>query len=231
MSLRVAIIGLGHFGRNLALRLTEEGCEVLAIDRDPEQVEFLQDRVAVAVTLDSTEARPLRKLGLRDMDVVVVAIGEDFQSSLLTTASLQEIGVKRIISRVISPVHERLLRLMGVQELVLPEAEAAEAFANRLLLGRVRKAFELSPEYSIVEIEAPHHFIGKQLRDLGLRERYGVNLVTIKRVQQQARLLSLGQYERVRVIGVPTPETVIEPGDILVVFGRERELHRLLEEE
>ncbi|MCS7177353.1 MAG: TrkA family potassium uptake protein [Candidatus Kapabacteria bacterium] len=231
MSLRVAIIGLGHFGRNLALRLTEEGCEVLAIDRNPEQVEFLQDRVAVAVTLDSTEARPLRKLGLRDVDVVVVAIGEDFQSSLLTTASLQEIGVKQIISRVISPVHERLLRLMGVQELVLPEAEAAEALANRLLLGRVRKAFELSPEYSIVEIEAPRHFIGKQLRDLGLRERYGVNLVTIKRVQQRAGLLSLGQHERVRVIGVPTPETIIEPGDILVVFGREQELHRLLEEE
>ncbi|MDW7996921.1 MAG: NAD-binding protein, partial [Bacteroidota bacterium] len=106
MSLRVAVIGLGHFGMNLALRLTEEGCEVIAVDRDPERVEVLQDRVAIAVVLDSTEQRPLRKLGLRDMDIVVVAIGEDFQSSLLTTASLQEIGVKRIINRVISPVHE-----------------------------------------------------------------------------------------------------------------------------
>jgi trk system potassium uptake protein TrkA len=229
MSLRVAVIGLGHFGRNLALRLTEEGCEVVAIDRNPEQVEVLRDRVSVAVVLDSTDQRPLRKLGLRDMDVVVVAIGEDFQSSLLTTASLQEIGVRRIINRVISPVHERLLRLMGVQELILPEAEAAEALAHRLLLGRVEKVFEISPEYSIVEVEAPAAFVGKSVRELGLRERYGVNLVTVKRLERKAGLLSLGQRERVRVLGVPTPEMLIEKGDILVVFGREEDLQRLLE--
>ncbi|MDW7997714.1 MAG: TrkA C-terminal domain-containing protein, partial [Bacteroidota bacterium] len=123
----------------------------------------------------------------------------------------------------------RLLRLMGIHELILPEAEAAEALANRLLLGKVQKAFELSPEYSIVEVGAPQHFVGKSVREIGLRERYGLNLVTIKRVERRAGLLSLGQHERVRVLGVPTPETVIEQDDILVVFGQERELQRLLE--
>ncbi|GBD07566.1 Ktr system potassium uptake protein A [bacterium HR21] len=229
MSLRVGIIGLGHFGLNLALYLTEEGCEVVAIDRNPERVELLRDRVSVAVVLDSTEHRPLRRLGVHDLDLVVVAIGEDFQSSLLTTASLQEIGVKRIINRVISPVHERLLRLMGIQELVLPEAEAAEALANRILLGRVQKAFEISPEYSVVEIEAPAAFVGKSIREIGLRERYGLNLITIKRVERRAGLLSLGRSERVRVLGVPEPTAVIEQGDILVLFGREQDLQRLLE--
>ncbi len=229
MSLRVAVIGLGHFGLNLALRLTEEGCEVVAIDRNPERVELLRDRVAVALVLDSTEERPLRKLGLRDMDLVVVAIGEDFQSSLLTTASLQEVGVQRIINRVISPVHERLLRLMGIQELVLPEAEAAEALANRILLGRVQKAFELSPEYSIVEVEAPAAFVGKTIREIRMRERFGLNVVTIKRVERRHGLLSLGRRERVHVLGVPEPDMLIEQGDILVVFGREQDLRRLLE--
>ncbi|MDT7923480.1 MAG: TrkA family potassium uptake protein [Chlorobiota bacterium] len=230
MSLRVAVIGLGHFGLNLALRLTEEGCEVLAIDRSEEKVEAIQDRVAYAVVLDSSEQRALRRLGLQDMDVVVVAIGENFEGSLLTTASLQEIGVRRIVNRVISPVHERLLRLMGIRELILPEAEAAAAFANRLLLGRVRKAFELSTEYSIVELEAPKAFVGKTVYELRLRERYGLNLVTIKRIRQPAGLLSRGEEEHAVVLGVPTPETRIEQGDILVLFGRESELRRLTEE-
>jgi len=225
----VAVIGLGHFGLNLALHLTEEGCEVMAIDRDAAKVEMIQNRVAIAVALDSTEQAPLRKLGLREMDIVVVAIGEDFQSSLLTTASLQEIGVKRIISRVISPVHERLLRLMGIQELVLPEAEAARALAHQLLLGKVQKAFELSSDYSIVEVEAPPHFVGKTIRQLQLRERYGLNLVTIKRLEQRGGWLTLGRGERMRVLGVPTPEMVIEAGDILVLFGREQDLQRMLE--
>lgn len=228
MSLRIGIIGLGHFGLNLALCLTEEGCEVVAIDRNPERVELVRDRASIAVVLDSTEHRLLRRLGIHDLDLVVVAIGEDFQSSLLTTASLQEIGVKRIINRVISPVHERLLRLMGIQELILPEAEAARALANRILLGNVQKAFEISPEYSVVELEAPSAFVGKSIRELGLRERYRVNLITIKRVERRDALLSLGRAEQVRVLGVPEPTIVIEQGDMLILFGREQDLQRLL---
>ncbi len=229
MALRVAIIGLGHFGRNLAVDLTEMGCEVIAVDRDMGKVEAVQNRVALAVALDATEQAPLRKLGLRDVDVVVVAIGEDFQSSLLTTASLQEIGVQRIINRVISPVHERLLRLMGIHEMILPEAEAARALAHRLLLGKVQKAFELSPEYSIVEVDAPQHFVGKTVHQLQLRERYGLNLVTIKRREHSPGLLSLRRSEHVRVLGVPTPEMVIQAHDVLVLFGREQDLQRMLE--
>ncbi len=227
---KFAVIGLGYFGLNLALRLVEEGAEVIAVDRDEQRIDHLRDKVSYVVCMDTTDMRALQRLGLRDMDAVIVAIGENFEGSLLTTALLQEIGVKRIINRVTSPTHERLLKLMNITELVVPEAEAASQLVKRLLLKGVVGAFELSREYSIIELAAPEMFIGKTLFDLNLRNRYSLNLVTIKRIERKRGLLTLGEQEVVRIIGVPTPETVIEEHDILVLFGREKDIKRLYDQ-
>lgn len=227
---KFAVIGLGYFGLNLALRLVEEGAEVIAIDRDEQRVDHLRDKVSHVVCMDTTDIRALRKLGLRDMDAVIVAIGEDFESSLLTTALLQEVGVQRIINRVTSPTHERLLKLMNVTELLVPEAEAAHQLVKRLLIKGVVGAFELSPEYSIIELATPESFVGQTVFDLNLRNRFSINLVTIKRIERKRGLLTLGEQEVVRIIGVPSPDTEIEEGDILVLFGREKDIKKLFEE-
>ncbi|MFP4528058.1 MAG: potassium channel family protein [Candidatus Kapaibacterium sp.] len=225
---KFCVIGLGHFGLNLALRLTEEGGEVIAIDKDQDRVDLVSESVVYAVRMDSTDQRALRSLDVQDMDAVIVAIGEGFEDSIMTTAALQEIGVKKIINRITSPVHERLLRLMGIEELLVPEAEAASHLANRLLMPGIIESFELTKDYGIYEIEAPDKFVGKKLIDLDLRSKYRINVVTIKRIVRKKGFLSLGETSETEITGVPDPKEEIKEKDILVLFGREENIRALI---
>jgi len=226
---KFAVIGLGYFGLNLSLILANEGAEVLAIDSKMDRVDLVSERVTHAVCLDATDERALKSMGLRDMDAVIVAIGEGFQSSIMTTALLQEIGVKKIYNRVTSPIHERLLKLMGIKELLVPEAEAAGHLASRLMIDGITGSFELSDDYGIFEIPTPKQFIGKSVLETGLRQDYNLNLVTIKRLKKRGGLRTLGGQDEVTVVGVPSPHLTIIDSDILVVFGREKDIKYLLE--
>jgi len=152
---KFCVIGLGYFGYNLALSLTKKGAEVLAIDKNPERVEPLQDIVSYAVTVDSTDAKAMQSLGVKEMDATIVAIGELFEASIVTTAVLQEIGVRKIFNRVLNPIHERLLNLLNVTETLVPEAEAAEHLADRLILPDLIESHKISEDYSIYEIKTP----------------------------------------------------------------------------
>jgi trk system potassium uptake protein len=228
---KIAVLGLGHFGLHLSLYLTDLGAEVLAVDRREERVELLRDKVAHAVVLDTTDPRALAQIGIRDFDAVVVAIGEGFESSILTTAHLQELKVKRIINRVVSPVHERILRLMNVPELILPEGEAAAHLARRLTIKGVIESVELSGEYSIIEARLPKWARGKTLNELDLRRRFNINLVTvIQDIEKGSDLLNLGKRQERKVLGVPDAEMKFEADDILVLFGKETSIRQFLEQ-
>lgn len=229
MKKKFAILGLGHFGMNLSLCLTNMGAEVLAVDNKEQQVEKLRDRVSHAMIADVKDQSALRALGLEDMDAVVVAIGEDFESSILATANLQDIGVKRIINRVVSPIHEKLLKMMKVDDLILPEGEAAQQLATKLIRKGVLEYLELSKHYSIVEIQVPQEFIGKALGQLDLRKNYNVNLITIIRQDKKKSLIPFGSNsEEIEVIGVPDSSYIFKKDDILVVFGGENSLKKIL---
>ncbi len=222
------VIGLGYFGMNLALKLSELGAEVLAIDNHQDKIDRISERVAHAVCMDSSDERALRSLGLKDLDAVIVAIGEGFESSIMTTAILQEIGVKNIYTRVTSPIHERLLKLMNVTNLLLPEADAAEQLASRLLMPGVLHSFMLTKEYGIFEIATPEKFFNKTLEEVNLRKKYNLNLVTLKKIKKSGGLLSLGQYEEYEIVGVPKPDLVLSEGSIMVLFGHEDDVRNLL---
>lgn len=226
--LKFAVIGLGHFGSNICLDLAAEGAEVVAIDCDEEKVEVMRDKVSYPVCLDSTEVKSLQALGVQDMDAVIVAIGEDFESSILTIAHLQELGVQRVIGRVISPTHERLLRLMKVDELVLPEKEAAHRLTKSLTSLGLVGATQISPEYSIVEMEAPKGIVGRAIGEVNLRQEFQLNLVTIKRQVKKRPLLTQKEVERIEVLGVPDKDYVFTPKDILVIFGHEKYIRRFM---
>ncbi|MBE2189904.1 MAG: TrkA family potassium uptake protein [Desulfobulbaceae bacterium] len=226
---RFCVIGLGYFGLNLALNLADDGAEVLAIDISEERVDLMQDRVSLAVTMDSTDIKAIKSLGIKDMDAVIVAIGEGFEASINTTAILQELGCKRIIVRAISPVHERLLRLMNIQELLVPEAEAAEHLASRLMMPGLLESYEINRDYSIFEIKVPKRFIAQTLLSINLRTTYNINLVTVKRIVKSRGLLTKGEKEVVDVIGVPSPTYLFHPEDILVLFGKEADFMKILE--
>ena len=230
MKKKFCVIGLGHFGLNLCLNLMQKGCEVLAVDVAEDRVEMLRDRVSHTIVIDSTDIKALRNLGLQDMDCVIVAIGENFEASILTTAHLQELKVKRIFNRVVSPVHERLLRLMNIEDLVLPEAEAAHHAANRLTMSGVLECLELDSDYSIVEVNVPKGFIGKSLEEVSLRKRFNLNLVTVIQKKQSTGLITLGEKPESHVVGVPTNDFVFNEGDILVVFGHEKNVAKLADQ-
>jgi trk system potassium uptake protein TrkA len=226
---KFCVIGLGHFGMNLAMRLSEAGAEVLAIDNHEDKIEMIRDKVAYAARLDSTDERALQSFGLQEMDAVIVAIGEAFESSLMTTGILQEMGVKKIMNRVISPVHERLLKLMNVDELLVPEAEAAQKLANRLMVPGIIESFEIGGNYGVFEIAAPKPFVGKTLIELELRKNYSLNVITIKKISAVKGLMTKGKKEKVEIVGVPSPDTVVKEGDILVLFGTEKNIKNIIE--
>jgi trk system potassium uptake protein TrkA len=219
MTKKVAVIGVGNFGAHLAVTLAKQGAEVLAIDSSMDRLEDVKDKVTYTVRLDSTEEKALRDQGLTELDAVIVAIGDDFEATLLTVVALQNIGVKRIIARATTKTHERILRHLGIEEVISPAVEAAERLADSLMYRGVIDSLELSSDYSIVEVSAPEAFIGKSLGELQLRETFDVNLITIKRIEQEPRLLGLRSRTVEKILGIPTPDMVVQRGDVLVLFA------------
>jgi len=227
MTKKVAVIGIGNFGAHLAATLAKQGAEVLAIDSSMDRLEDIKDKVTYTVRLDSTEEKALRDQGLTELDAVIVAIGDDFEATLLTIVALQNIGVKRIIARATTKTHERILRHLGIEEVISPAVEAAERLADSLMYRGVIDSLELSSDYSIVEVSAPEAFIGKSLGELQLRENFDVNLITIKRVEQEPRLLGLRSRTVEKILGIPTPDMVVQRGDVLVLFATKPAISRM----
>ena len=228
--MKYCVIGLGYFGYHLAVSLSKAGAEVLAIDNHQDKVDEISSKVTTAICMDSTDKKTLAGLGLDDMDAVIVAIGGDFEGSLLTTAHLQDLGITKIYNRRTSKVHERILNLMNIHEILVPEAEAAELLKNRLMIPGLIESFKLTSDYGIYEIEVPVKFVNKTLIETNLREDFHLNLVTIKRLAENKKTLSSSKKEKYVVIGVPKPDEVINIGDVLVLFGNDKDIKNLLED-
>jgi trk system potassium uptake protein TrkA len=218
--MKIAVIGLGQFGRALALRLARSGADVIAVDRDMEVVQELRDDVALAAKLDATDERSLRSQGIDQVDVLVAAIGGDFEANQLVVVQAKRLGIKRVVARAESAVHKRILELIGADEVVMPEEEAAERVSQLVMRPSLQSYFELVDGYSIVEAELPTAWAGKTIADLNLRHRYGVNLIAIKRVVD----------ERESINAVPMPSDAFQVGDVLAIAGSDESLKRLVDE-
>ncbi len=223
--MKIAVFGLGNFGRHLAIKLTEQGHEVIAIDHDMEKVESLQSEVSYAVCLESNDPQAMSTLPLTDVDAAVVAIGEDQGANIMTTALLVNLKVKRIISRAINPLHEMVLNSMGVTDIVHPEEKAADSLARKLNLRRLVDQFELPGGFIIAEIVVPDKFVGMVVKDINeLRERK-LGLVTVLRKESEKTFLGRRSI-KLGALGVIGPEFVTEKGDILVLFGTKDDVVR-----
>lgn len=219
---KFAVVGLGAFGESLAKSLTEKGAEVIAIDRNMERVEAIQDYVSVAVQLDSTDENALLAQGVNDVDVAVVCIGEDFESNLLTSVLLKQIGVKTVITRATNAIEEKILRAVGIERVVNPEQEVGERLAYSLMHPALKEILYLAGNINVAELEAPKAFVGKSLKDLSLRAKYGLNLIIIKSTDQSA-----GDKEPKEKAIIPAADTVIHEGDILVVVGTKENISKI----
>ncbi len=227
MARKIAIIGLGDFGMNLAKHLSDKGAEVLAIDSDFDKVEEIKDIVSVAVRLDATDEKALKAQGIQDMDAVVISIGQEFESTILTVMNLLNLGVKKIVARATTPIHKIILEKVGVHHIISPEEEVADKLASTLFYEDVIEWIKLGNEYTIAYLPTPEIFVGKSLQELDLRTKYNVNLITIKRITKTINKTTKQEEIREHIIGVPGPGTVIEPDDILILFGREKDICKL----
>lgn len=212
-NMQFAVLGLGRFGISLVRELSRMGLDVLGVDSDPNKVNLVKDIATYAVEADSTDEQVLKTLGIRNFDVVVVAIGENVQSNILTTILLKDMGVPMVVAKAQNNLHGRVLEKIGTDLVIYPERDMAIRVAQSLVTKSVLDHINLSSEYSIVEMITPDLFVGKTLRESNIRERHQVSIIALKRGDE--------------IIVNPTPDQSILAKDILVVLGKIKHLDKL----
>lgn len=210
MKKQFAVIGMGRFGLSVARTLSNLGFEVLAIDSNEQRTQEVASIVTHAVTADCTDEDALRALGIRNFDVVVVAIGQDIQSSILTTLLLKEIGVPMLIVKAQNELHGKVVKKIGADKVIFPERDMGQRVAHHLISPNILDYIELSEDYSILELKVSPNQIGKNLRQLDIRAKYGCNVMAIKRDGKMNI--------------APRAEDELRENDVLVVVGKNEEL-------
>jgi len=221
----IAIIGLGGFGSSLARALTEKGVEVLAIDRDRDPVDAIKDSVTHAATLNSTDEDALRAVGIQNVDVAVVCIGEDIEANLLTTILLKKMGVHRIWTRALSPLQQEIIKMLEVDNIINLEEEMGSIVATSLASTNITRHIPLAKGHSIIELQVPAEFVGKTLRSIDPRNKYSINIVAIKKMIPGIN----DQGERIveeSIEDVPQPDDVLEETDRLLLVGSDKNVER-----
>jgi len=208
-----AVIGIGRFGESLIRELVRMGHEVLAIDSDLDRVQDMADIATQAVQADSMDEKVLKALDITSFDAVIVAIGGDIESSILTCLTLKEMGVKKTIAKAQNHMHGKVLSKIGVDLVVHPERDMAIRLARTLVSNSIIEHIDLSEDFGIWEIVTPRSLVGKNLKDSGLRPKLGLNILAIRTGEN--------------IVVSPPPEQVIHTDDILVVLGPTRSLEKL----
>lgn len=212
---QIVVIGLGRFGHHVVRELFSSGHEVLAIDILEDHVQQVRDHCHRAVVLDARDRERLEELGVGESEIAVVSLGERIEASALVTLHLRELEVPRIITKAGSRDHARLLELIGAHEIVFPEEQAAKRLARRLASANILDFVPLGENYSIHEIAPPAEFTGKDLIELDLRSRYGVQVLGVRSALTDELTLN------------PDPQYRLTDSDILVVLGPNTKLDDL----
>ncbi len=214
-----AVIGLGRFGSAMATTLHELGHEVLGIDTDAEKVRRLGDVIPHVLELDATDERALRAAGVQDVEVAIISIGAHVESSVLAVMLVKDLGVKTVIAKAATALHGRILEKIGVSRVIFAERDMAIRVAHSLVVPNVIDYFELSRDFSIVELPAPKAFVGQTMGQIDLRARHGLTVIALKRPAP-------GRDQTATKVVVPGANDRIEPGDILVLLGHNHGLAR-----
>ncbi len=207
------VIGCGRFGTSVAKTLYTLGNEVMAVDMSADTIQEISDHVTHAVVADVMDEAVLHELGLSNFDVVIISIASNIEASIMATLTAKEVGAKKVVVKAQSEIHGKVLRKVGADRIIFPERDMGVKVAHNLTSSNILDFIELSPEYYIIEIAAPKNWIDKSLADLRLRNKYGVNVLAIKR--QNVLMIS------------PIATQVVNDGDILVVIGDADDIRKI----
>lgn len=227
--LRFAVIGVGKYGSEIARKIARKGAEVLALDIDAEKIETLKDDVALAVALDSTDSKALIAQDVTKFDAAIVAIGENFEATVLTSLNLLDLKIPRVIVRASGENQSRILRNLGITEILSPEAEVANSIAERLINPSIQAFLQLPDGFEIAEIKTPKKLANRTLEDIRLNHKYDLTLITLKREYEMKDKGGDEPITEQHIIGIPKAETVIYETDTLIVFGSMKNIQRLIE--
>ena len=226
--MKFIIIGLGNFGASLALKLTDMGHEVIGVDINMNRVNSLKDQLTFCLNLDATDVNAADNLPLKESDVVIIAIGEDEGASIMATAVVKQKCNKRIISRAVTPVQSTVLKAMGIEEIIYPEEDAADRLSMRLNIQGIMGYLKIHGDYNVVEAKVPDWLDGKKLIESGLMKEYNIIVLTTFRDAENSSLLWMRHHPE-RDVGVASSETVLNKGDVMVMYGNIRDIKRMLE--
>ena len=208
----ILLIGLGRFGRHVAIKLNELGHQVMAVDRKESCVDAVLPYVTSAQIGDSTEEEFLSSLGVRNFDVCIVTIGDDFQASLETTSLLKDLGARFVVSRAARDVHARFLLKNGADEVVYPEKQLASWTAIRYSSDHILDYIELDGDYAIFEISMPPEWCGKSIGQLDIRKKHNINIMAVKKNGKMNMDI--------------TPSLVLREDENLLVLGKNKDIQR-----
>jgi trk system potassium uptake protein TrkA len=227
--MKYIVIGLGRFGSNLAINLTEMGHEVIGIDNREERLEELKDSVTTVMKLDSTNMNAMKSLPWNDIDAVIVAIGEDIGASILTLAILKNLNVGRIIGRAVNQIHRDILRQVGIEEVVLPLEETAWHVSSMLQLKNTLKLTEINKDFAIAEVNIPNKYVGHCLDAINIGGRFDLRLIAVKVPPEENKMTTIFRrnYKVHMDFDVNKP---LDAKDILVIAGRVADIKRFVSE-
>ncbi len=223
----IVIIGLGIFGMKLIEELVRQGASVIVVDQDINKINKVQEIVTLAFQIDSTDKNALERSGIKEVDVVIVGMGRDMGTSILTTKILKEMGIKEIIARASSSIHAKILKEIGADRVVFPEENIAQNLARSIIIPGVKEYIKLKGPWDLSEIEigCNDKLVGEKLGDLKIRERHHVNILMITRAKKM-RTDCEEEGEEDGIEEFPSMDYVLKKDDILVVYGEEKNLEK-----
>lgn len=222
-----AVIGLGTFGLEVCSTLSQKGGKVIAIDKSPDIIDKIKETVTQAILVDATDAESLKSVPLGDVDVAVVAIGDNIEASILTTVLFRQKGIPYIVARAVSKTHEHVLKQVGANKVVNIEIDEGRRIASELISPSILDRIPIDTHISIAEILVPENFEKKSLKELDLRNTYQVNVVTVKRTIVSVD--EMGNPEKEELVIFPGPDEVLQATDVIIVLGRNEDIELLKE--
>lgn len=213
--MKFIVIGLGYFGATLATRLTEQGHEVIGIDNRYERIDELKNQITNVMEMEATNENALKTLPLNDTDAVIVAIGEDIGSSILSLSILKKLGVKNIIGRIISPIHKNILNQIGIDNTIHPESQTAMLISLQLQIKNALKITEIDENNVIVEFKVPQKYITHTLGTANFNSRFKLKAIAVKSLEKKGLL----SRDQIKTTLMPDDNYIFRENDIIVLMG------------